>query len=274
MTSFLSELNPPSTVDSSLLPLVTILVPTFNCSQILPLTLDSIIRQNYPRYEILVIDGGSTDRTLELFHAYDLHIRLCSASSYDIYRILNQGIALAKGDYLNILFPGDFYIHPQTLFQMMNLALQQEMPDLIYCGTLLRDRLSEIKFLFRPLTLSLLKRGQQPTSLQACWFKRELFQKIGDFRVDYQLRGGFDLFCRFCLHPSLRYAYLRRAFIDYDLRGVTSSMVIGHFWETSQTLYAYFGGWTVLKWLGRQKSVKRFIKLWFKRLRLAFIDRK
>lgn len=274
MQPLLQDLKPSLPVDSPALPLVTILVPTFNCSQILPLTLDSILCQNYPHYEIVVIDGGSSDRTLEVLHGYHAQIRLFSASTYDVYCMLNQGIALAKGEYINILFPGDFYIYPQTLLQMMSLACEQAMPDLVYCGTLLRDNYSEVKFMFRPLTLSLLKRGQQPTSLQACWFKKELFQTIGNFRVNYQLRGGFDLLCRFCSCPSLRYAALRRALIDYDLRWVTSSMVIRHFWETTQTLYAYFGGWTMAKWLGRQKDVKRFIKLWLKRFHLAFRERK
>lgn len=272
MTSFLKELlQPPLSGNPSSQPLVTILVPTFNCSQLLPLTLDSIVSQHYPHYEILVIDGGSTDRTLEILHGYHAHIRLFSSPTYDVYHILNLGIALARGEYINVLFPGDFYIYPQTLLQMMSLASQETKPDLIYCGTLLRDNYSDVKFMFRPLTLSLLKKGQQPTSLQACWFKRDLFDVIGNFRTDYQLRGGFDLLCRFCLHPSLRHASLRRALIDYDLRWVTSSMVIRHFWETTQTLYTHFGGWAVIKWMGRQKDVKRFIKLWFKRIHLAFI---
>ncbi len=271
MTLFLQDLkeptNPPPT-----LPLMTVLIPTFNCCQILPLTVDSLIQQNYPNCEIIAIDGGSTDRTLEVLNSYQSHVQVFSAPAYEVYSILNQGIALAKGTYVNILFPGDFYICPQTLHQMMHLASQEGWPDLVYCGTLLRDNQSEVKFMCRPLTLALLKKGQQPTSLQACWFKKDLFQTIGTFRTDYQLRGGFDLFCRFCLHSSLRYAFLRRALVDYDLRWVTSAMVIRHFWETSHTLYHYFGGWALVKWLGRQKDVKRFIKLWFKRLRLAFIE--
>ncbi len=274
MNPFLSELIPSLSVDRASLPFVTVLVPTFNCSQILPLTLDSIIKQHYPHYEILVIDAGSTDRTLEVLNGYSSYIRLYSAPTYDLYSILNQGIALAKGSYLNVLLPGDVYIHLKTLLSVMSLAIQESMPDLIYCATLLRDGHSEAKLLYRHLTLSLLKNGQQPTSLQACWFKKDLFEILGLFRTDFYMQGGFDFFCRFCLHPSLRYASLRRVFIDFDLRNVTSSMVIRHFWETGQALYAYFGVWILIKWLIRQKDVKRFIKLWWRRLHMAFIEKK
>lgn len=274
MAFYFPDLAIPLPANPSLLPFVTILIPTFNCSQILPLTLDSIIYQKYPYYEILVIDGGSTDRTLEVLHGYHSHIRLCSAPKYEVYPILNQGIALAKGDYINVLLPGDFYIHPKTLWQMMSVAIQQSRPDLLYCATLLRDSQSEVKFLFRSLSLSLLKKGQQPTSLQACWFKKELFETLGNFCTDFQMRGGFDFFCRFCLNRSLRFIALKRAYIDFDLRGVTSSMVIRHFWETSQIIASYFGKWALIKWLARQKEVKRFAKLWFKRLHMAFTERK
>ena len=270
----ISDLMVPLPEQEEALPFVTILVPTYNCSQILPHTLDSIINQHYPYYEILVIDGGSTDRTLEVLRGYHPSIRLCSAPSYDVYSILNQGIALAKGKYLNILFPGDAYISFKTLEQMMSLALQEEYPDLVYCGTLLHDGRSVPKFLFRFLTLSLLKRGQQPTSLQACWFKLDLFDLLGGFRVDFEMRGGFDFFCRFCFHPTLRFVAHERAYVDFDLRGGTSSMVIRHFWQTAQTIATYFGKWALLKWFIRQKDVKRFMSLWLKRLRLAFTERK
>lgn len=270
----LNEWTPSKTIPPEQLPFVSILIPTFNCSQSLSLTLDSLIAQVYPRYEIVVIDAGSTDRTLDTVHSYQVPIQLISASSYEIYRMINLGIAAAKGDYLNILFPGDFYIHPHVIEQMMSLGVQEGLPDLIYSGTLLRDHRTEVKFLFRTLELPLLKRGQQPTSLQACWFKKELFQKIGLFRTDYQQRGAFDLFCRLGLDPSLRYAALRRALVDYDLRWVTSSMVIQHFFETGKILYGYFGGWALCKWLVRQKDTKRFVKLWLKHLRLAFRENK
>ncbi|MFI0435804.1 MAG: glycosyltransferase [Parachlamydiaceae bacterium] len=260
--------------DEESFPFVTILIPTFNCSQILPYTLDSIIAQDYPCYEILIIDGGSTDRTLEILHGYHPSIRLCSALTYNVYAILNQGIALAKGQYINMLFPGDAYIFSRTLEQMMSLALQERLPDLVYCATLLHDGRSEGKFLFRYLSFSLLKRGQQPTCLQACWFRKNVFDVLGDFRLDFEMRGGFDFFCRFCLSRSLRFIAHKRAYVDFDLRGVTSSMVIRHFWETAQTIYTYFGKWALLKWLMRQKDVKRFVSLLLKRLKMAFVERR
>lgn len=253
---------------------VTVIIPTYNCSQIISLTLDSVIKQKYPGCEILVIDGGSTDRTMEVLHSYHSRIRLCSAGKYDIFPMINQGIALAKGDYINILFPGDFYIYSQTLREMMKLAQEHGQPELAYCATLLRNGRAEVKFLFRSLTLSLLKKGQQPTSLQACWFKKEVFEEIGSFSTAFKMRSAFDFFCRFSLHPTFRFATLQRGYVDFDLRAVTSSMVFRHIWETGQIINAHFGKWPFLNWLLHQREVKRFACLWAKQLRVAFQERK
>lgn len=174
----LHELVPAQAVDPKLLPLATIVIPTFNCSQSLSLTLDSIISQNYTRYEIIVIDAGSTDRTIDLVHSYRIPHQLVCAASYDIYRMINLGIAASKGEYLNVLFPGDFYIHPGSLLQMMNLAFQENYPELVYCGTLLRDHRTEVKFLFRPLDLPLLKRGSSRQVCRLVGLKENSFKKL------------------------------------------------------------------------------------------------
>jgi glycosyltransferase involved in cell wall biosynthesis len=254
------------------LPLVSIIIPTYNCATFITLTLDSVVEQNYPRLEVIAIDAGSTDRTLEILQSY-AHVRLIAANEKSTYAQINQGIALAQGVYLNILFAGDFYIHRHTLLDMMNCALDHRMPNLVYCGTLLRDGRNEVKFLFRALTLHLLKRGQQPTSLQGCWFKKETFEKIGLFRTDLQLRSGFDFLCRFCLHHSMQFAALRRALTDYDLRWVSARTAGRHFLETLKTVYRHFGIWAMVNWLISQKDVGRFLNLWKRRLSFAFFGK-
>lgn len=252
------------------LPLVTIIIPTYNCSSSLPQTIESILGQDYNRYEIVAIDGGSTDRTLEILQSYGDAVRLASLETENRYALINHGIGLAHGSYVNVLFPSDFYIHAHTLRDIMELAQRHDNPHLAYCGTLLRDGRASAKFLFRNLTLELLQRGQQPTSLQGCWFKKETFDVIGLFSTKYELRGAFEWLCRFCLDKELRFAALHRALTDYDLRWVTGRMVMRHFWETLQVLITYFGWLKALRWLGRQKDFSRFGKLWARRLRVAF----
>ena len=255
-------------------PSVSVIIPTFNSTEKISLTLESVLEQIYPDFEIIIVDAGSTDRTLEVIKNYrDERIRLYSIPGYQRYEMLNKGISQAKGEYINCLFPGDFYIHQKTLVQIMEAALDDEKPSLVYCGTLIRDGKSDPKVLFRPLSLKLLKKGQQPTSLQSCWFRRDTLRNLGKFNTSYQMRGGFELMCRFGLTTGLRERSVSRVLTDYDLRLVTRSMVWCHFTETLRTLYSFFGIIPTIKWLFVQKDFSRIIHIWWKSIKTAFIGR-
>ena len=96
-------------------PTVSVVIPCYNHSAKIALTLDSILGQNYPKFEILVIDAGSSDRTLQVVKNYrDERIHVYSVSGYRRYEMLNKGISQASGTFVNCLFPGDFYIYPDA----------------------------------------------------------------------------------------------------------------------------------------------------------------
>jgi glycosyltransferase involved in cell wall biosynthesis len=255
-------------------PRISIVIPTYNCAQSLRITIGSLLCQDYPDFEIVIVDGGSTDYTLEILKGYrDDRIHIFSFTGYQRYEMINKGISHASGLYINILFPGDFYIYRGCLKNLMTVALNEDKPNLVYCGALLRDSKSDIKTLYRKLDVQLLRRGQQPTSLQSCWFRSDTFSIIGKFDSGYALRGGFDLLCRYTLTPNLRTASLNRMLTDYDLRWVTRWMVVQHFWETMKTIYKYFGLLTVIQWFFTQKITSRFFLLWMRRIKVAFLGR-
>ncbi|MGK5594963.1 MAG: glycosyltransferase [Parachlamydiaceae bacterium] len=256
-------------------PKVSIILPTFNNAHTIRTTLNSLLMQHYPSFEILVIDAGSKDRTLEIVKSYRTKlIRIFAVSSYNRYEMLNKGISLSKGTYINFVFPGDYYISKENLHIMMGLAIRESFPDLVYCGCLIRDGKSEAKLLYRPLLLSVLKNGQQPTNLQSCWFKASLFRQIGKFDTGLQLRGGFDLFCRVIRQGRMvQFSSINRILLDYDLQGVTREMIVQHFKETLKILLHHFGIKAAIMWLFHQKDTKRYLKSWWKSARIAFLGR-
>lgn len=255
-------------------PQVSVIIPVHNCAQKIAVTLESVLTQNYPDFEVVLIAAESTDRTLEVVKGFrDERVRVFTVSSHQRYAMLNHGISQAKGKYLNFLFPGDFYLYTETLKVMMTLALEEKLPHLLFCGTLLRDGKSEVKILNRTFDLKILRRGQQPSSLQSFWFRRDLFQQGKGFDTTYSLRGGYELLCRLYQQKELRIGSTTRVLTDYDLRWVTHSLVMTHFWETMRIIWTYYGGVSVLRWLFYQKDIKRFGKLWWHSLRIAFTGR-
>lgn len=255
-------------------PVITTIIPTQNSAHSIALTLDSLTRQRYPHFEIIVLDAGSTDRTLEIVKGYfDQGVRLHSVTEYNVYEMYNRGSSLAAGRYLNFLFPGDFYISQDTLSVIGHLALEENSPDLIFGGCLLRDAHINPRVLLRDFSLEILKKGKQPTSLQSCWWRSDTFIILGKFRTNLRLRGGFDLMCRFALKKGLRAVGSKRVLTDYDRRSLTQKLIMIHFWETLPILFRIFGFSVASRWLVFQRDLYRTFRLWLRGLRVAFFGR-
>jgi len=256
-------------------PKVSVIIPVYNCSQSIPLTLERLLQQDYPDFEVVVVDAGSTDRTLETIGGFRSEkVRLFSVSAYRQYEMLNKGISQAGGEYLNFLFPGDFYTSRHALRSMMTLALANNRPEALFCGTLLRSGKREPRLLYRRLSMKILRLGRQPTSLQSFWIRSDVFKKIGKFDTRLKLRGGYDFLCRYCLYGKFKTVSAYRVYTDYDLRYITRALVWRHFVETWRTLFKYFGVLRAFFWLFIQKDTLRLFKLWFARVRTAFSGRR
>jgi hypothetical protein len=221
-----------------------------------------------------VIDAASSDRTIEIVKSFrNDKIRLSSVSSYNRYEMLNKGIFLARGLYINFMFPGDYYLQKETFQIMMQLAHSKDWASLVYCGCLIREGEKEAEFLFRNFNLKQLKHGRQPTSLQSIWFHKQVFQEIGKFDTRYTLRGGFDLMCRFLKDERLTHAGTRRILTDYDLRTLTREMLICHFKETAKIIKSNFGTFALMNWFSSQSDLKRYLRYLFNSFKKALVGK-
>lgn len=256
---------------SESLPMVSIIIPTFNSAPSIAQSIDSIINQDYPNYEIIVVDASSKDRTLEVVKSYKSEqIKTYSVSHFHTFEMFNKGIAFSSGTYLNFLLPGDYYLFEESLKHIMGVAIDTDFPQLVYCGSLVRDGRSEVKLLFRPLNVRFLKQGLQPTTLQSSWMHRSLFSTVGKFNPNYTMRGGLDLFCRFIKAKNLRLAFTTRVLTDNDVRGYKKEQVVTHFIETWSIIRQHFGFLSAVQWLFYQKDLKRLFKLWVHSVKSAF----
>lgn len=256
-----------------LYPKVSIVIPTFNSSQNIAKTLRHVLNESYPDFEVILVDAGSSDKTLEIVNSFfDPRIRICSVTTYQLYEMMNKGISLATGEYINFLSPGDYYLSVNTIKTIMDLAVEHDKPHLVYGASLLRHGISEPRVIKRDLSAKLLQKGLQPSAVQSMWFHKDLFRIIGKFKTKYKLRGELDLFCRFVLSPGLQAVATNHVMIDFELKPLKLKYVIIHFKETFSVVIHHFGFWKAFKWLFIQKDTVRILKLWLQGVRSAFTD--
>lgn len=105
-------------------PLISIITATFNAEEVLEETIMSVINQNYTAIEHIIIDGGSTDGTLNIIRKYENYISYwISEPDKGLYDAMNKGISAAKGDWLNFLNAGDNYVGNEVLSNLFALPL-------------------------------------------------------------------------------------------------------------------------------------------------------
>ncbi|NGX61266.1 MAG: PGL/p-HBAD biosynthesis glycosyltransferase [Chlamydiae bacterium] len=228
---------------------LTVIIPVYNCSEILGQTLESLESQGYPTLEVILVDAGSTDRTLEVASGFsDLITRIYTVSKENVSDMLNRGIALASGDYCTFLFPGTFYLSPLTYQTFAQELVSHDFPDLLYCGSLQREIRRDVRKIFLPFDLEILQEGNHPATLPACWMKGDLFERLGKFDPDYSLRPEYEFFCRFSLREDLHATSFDRVFVDYDYGRFSYGKILRYAGETWTAIYTCFGFAKAFRW--------------------------
>lgn len=115
-------------------PLISIITVVFNSELFLEKTIKSVVNQSYTEIEYIIIDGGSTDGTLEIIKRYEKYLSIwISEQDEGLYDAMNKGIALAKGEYLWFINSGDELYSENILNDIF--AQIDTLPDVIYGET-------------------------------------------------------------------------------------------------------------------------------------------
>jgi glycosyltransferase involved in cell wall biosynthesis len=185
-------------------PRVSIVTPSFNQVAFLAQTLQSVRAQDYPDIEHIVVDGGSTDGSVDILRAAP-NIRWISERDHGQVDALNKGFAMATGEILAWLNSDDT-MFPNTVSAAV-AALERTGADMVYGdleivgehGEILRDFFG-VPFDFRVLLYGIDYIGQQTT-----FFRRALLEKAGPLREDLDNGFDYELWLRMAQHGRLVY---------------------------------------------------------------------
>lgn len=204
-------------------PIFSIITVTYNAAQTLEATIQSVIAQTYHSIEYIIIDGASTDATLQIVDKYKSHITtFISEPDKGIYDAMNKGLGMAKGDYVCFLNAGDTLHQSDTLSQMVYSLQTPRLPDVIYGQTNIVDsnrRFLHARRLEAPesLTWKSFRQGMLVCH-QAFFAKRTLAEP---YNLQYRFSSDFD----WCIRIMKKATILHNThltLIDYLDEGMTT----------------------------------------------------
>ena len=118
-------------------PRISVVTVVFNGKDHIGRTISSVLGQTYPNVEYVIVDGNSTDGTLEVIREFEGIDRVISEPDRGLYDAMNKGLKAATGDYIWFLNAGDEIYEPGTIETMV--SGMEELPDVLYGGTMIID---------------------------------------------------------------------------------------------------------------------------------------
>lgn len=222
-------------------PKITVVTVCYNAVNEILRTIESVVSQTYENMEYIIIDGGSTDGTVDIIKQYQGKLAYwCSEPDKGIYDAMNKGILAANGEWLLFMNAGDEFDRPDVLERMV-----------LELGDGIRILRGNIKRIYHFATVkSLGVTVQEPGIMdmlygtfhhQACLIQKSLFSEFGLYSTDFSLCSDWK-FCFDCVilhHVKTRYVDIDVA--KFKMDGASSSNGLKYIEEQRKYLYSVYG---------------------------------
>lgn len=175
----------------------SIITISFNEEKFIENTVESIINQKYSNIEYIIIDGGSSDRTIEILKKYEEYINYCiSEKDNGIYDAMNKGIEKATGDYIIFMNAGDTFFNEEVL-KLVNKEIQESKSDFVYGNAMEFDPESSNHFFKPARSIQYLWYGMFAHH-QSMFYNNHIIKKHNlKYNIKYRIAADYDFTYRF-----------------------------------------------------------------------------
>lgn len=179
---------------------VSIITSVWNGAATIETAIQSVLEQTYSNIEYIVIDGASTDGTMDILQKYSDNISVLVSEPDDgIYDALNKGVALATGDVIAFLHSDDLYANKTVVEEVANQFVLDETLDGIY-GDLIYTSKDDLNNVYRywksrAFDKKLLKKGWMPAH-PTLFLRKSIYNKMGNFDTSFKIAADYDFMLR------------------------------------------------------------------------------
>ena len=227
--------------------MISIIIPTYNCERYIEKSLNSVFEQTLPEknYEIIVINDGSTDGTLNILDRYCEKIELIDQPNKGLVYSCNRAIQKSKGDYI-IRLDADDYFDKNLLSLSLNILENKTEYHCVYT-----DRFEINVADNKPIKVSVGKDNVFDMIACGILFRKEVFDKINLYRD--LLFEEYDFMIRF-YNNNFKGYYLQKP-LYYYIKHDSNMTIQNNYWEK---------GWKQLLDIWNEKELKRYIDIQIK----------
>ncbi len=205
---------------------ITIITVVFNNRKTIKTAIESVLNQTYNNIEYIIIDGGSSDGTLDILYNFKDKVALIiSESDHGIYDAMNKGINLATGDLIGILNSDDLYDNSHIIENVVNEFNMDNKLDILY-GDLVYVKKTDTSKIIRKWNSqeyynNFFENGNVPPH-PSLFLKRKVYLESGLFKLDFLLAADYEFMLRIFKKKSYKSKYINKTFVRMRLGGATN----------------------------------------------------
>jgi glycosyltransferase len=205
--------------------MISIITVTYNSEQTLQKTIDSVLTQSYPNIEYIIIDGNSTDNTLNIIKENEPkfagRMKWISEPDNGIYEAMNKGIKLTSGDIIGILNSDDAFFSPEIIAEVVN-GFQITKCDVLYGDLIYQKDKQYLRYWkSNPFRYRGLYFGWMPPH-PTLYCRKEIYEKNGSFDLQFRISADYDFILRIFKNKNYHFAYLRKVLVLMNTGGISN----------------------------------------------------
>lgn len=208
---------------------VSIITVVYNNEQFIAGAIESVLSQSYSNIEYIIIDGGSTDKTVEIIERYKGRIqKIVSEKDNGLYDAMNKGIALATGDVIGILNSDDIYYHDKVIEEIVELFKADTGADAVY-GNLVYCEKADItkvvrRWITRPHYKTFFEDGEIPPH-PGLFVKKSIYDLVGGYNLSFKIAADYEFMIRAFRANRFKLIFINKFLVRMRMGGASNKSI-------------------------------------------------